>query len=170
MEGREKKLPFVSTSGCFGCKEGGYGIIRKGCCAILRSQNRRKLNNFHFCFHVYRYRSLSVSFLWAWKLVNKTHFHLGIKVELWIRIKCTLVFLSSFTCITCNYILKDLAVSTAARLEPADPVVHRPLSCYQWTIGCQGHLHKSVLLSSLGHLCISPLISTEDHNELVIQF
>lgn len=91
MEGREKKLPFVSTSGCFGCKEGGYGIIRKGCCAILRSQNKRKLNNYHFCFHVYRYRRLSVSFLWAWKLVNKTHFLWGIKEELWIRIKCTLV-------------------------------------------------------------------------------
>lgn len=78
MKGREK-LPVVSTSGYFGWKEEGYCIIRKGCCAIPRCQNRRRVNDIIFYFRIYRYRKRSVSLVhWTQKLVIKIHILSGI--------------------------------------------------------------------------------------------
>lgn len=78
MKGREK-LPVVSTSEYFGWKVGGYCIIRKGCCAILRCQNRRRVNNtiFYFCINRYGRRSVWLV-LWTQKLVVKIHILPGI--------------------------------------------------------------------------------------------
>lgn len=63
----------------------------------------------------------------------------------------TSLYWGSFTCITCNYILKGITESTAARLEPADPVGAQTAQLLPSDYGVPG---------SLAQICAPHLLGT----------